>query len=284
MKLSVADNNSNKLGPFLCGAIEKSQDVRIAVAFVSDAGIDIIRNSIDNNLLNYGTIEFLVGLDINATEPKALQSIFELQKSNERMKLYCYASLEPASIYHPKLYLCKNKNDIIAIIGSSNLTEGGLHKNIEINIIIEANDADEIISDIYDTYNRLKFHPKRVIPDQEFLDLYSYLWSVENKRERIKSEDRNYQDLRKSFQKKVESLQRPKPSSRDLVGWLKMVYERLPENDFSNEQIYYFEKELQEKYPENQNIRAKIRQQLQVLRDMGLIKHLGRSRWKKCND
>lgn len=161
------------------------------------------------------------------------------------------------------------------------MTEGGLVNNIEINIIIESNEKEEIISDIYDTYNKLKFHPKRVIPDQEFLDIYFDLWLIEKKSAKIKSKDRSYQELKTSFQKKVESLQRPKPSLRDLVGWPKIVYERLPEKDFSNEQIYKFEKEFQDMYPENKNIRAKIRQQLQVLRDMGLIRHLGRSHWKK---
>ncbi len=34
-------------------------------------------------------------------------------------------------------------------------------------------------------------------------------------------------------------------------------------------------------HPNNRNVRAKVRQQLQILRDMGLVEHLGPSRWRK---
>lgn len=47
--------------------------------------------------------------------------------------------------------------------------------------------------------------------------------------------------------------------------------------------VYGFEDRLSEMYPENQNVRAKIRQQMQILRDEGLVEFLGdgayRLRW-----
>ncbi len=50
--------------------------------------------------------------------------------------------------------------------------------------------------------------------------------------------------------------------------------------EFSNEDIYAFERELERLHPGNRHIRDKIRQQLQVLRDRGLLLHLGRNRWQ----
>lgn len=44
--------------------------------------------------------------------------------------------------------------------------------------------------------------------------------------------------------------------------------------------IYQFEDELAFKHPENKHVRDKIRQQLQVLRDRGFIKFLGRGSYK----
>lgn len=63
-----------------------------------------------------------------------------------------------------------------------------------------------------------------------------------------------------------------------LRGWtlnvLRFVHElRRPE--FTLADIYAFESQLGAIYPNNRNVRAKIRQQLQVLRDFGLIKFLG---------
>ena len=48
-----------------------------------------------------------------------------------------------------------------------------------------------------------------------------------------------------------------------------------PGERFELADVYAFEDRLGELYPENQHVRAKIRQQLQVLRDEGLIEFLG---------
>lgn len=44
---------------------------------------------------------------------------------------------------------------------------------------------------------------------------------------------------------------------------------------FTLDDVYGFEEELAEMYPDNRHIRAKIRQQLQVLRDQGVLEFLG---------
>ncbi len=50
---------------------------------------------------------------------------------------------------------------------------------------------------------------------------------------------------------------------------------------FSLDEIYSFEKYLQEKHPNNHFVKDKIRQQLQMLRDKGLIEFLGKGKYKK---
>lgn len=52
---------------------------------------------------------------------------------------------------------------------------------------------------------------------------------------------------------------------------------------FSLKEIYAFENWLQMRHPQNKNIRAKIRQQLQLLRDKGFIAFLGNGIYKKVN-
>jgi hypothetical protein len=42
----------------------------------------------------------------------------------------------------------------------------------------------------------------------------------------------------------------------------------------------YFTRELEKLHPDNRHVRDKIRQQLQVLRDTGLLIHLGRGEWR----
>ena len=67
-------------------------------------------------------------------------------------------------------------------------------------------------------------------------------------------------------------------------GWLADVLEcvnLIPTDTFSLIDIYKYVDELREKHPNNQNVEAKIRQQLQVLRDRGLLVFLGDGSYKK---
>ena len=52
---------------------------------------------------------------------------------------------------------------------------------------------------------------------------------------------------------------------------------------FSLSMIYSYESILSVKHPKNNNIRAKIRQQLQQLRDRGVISFLGNGLYQKIN-
>ncbi len=54
---------------------------------------------------------------------------------------------------------------------------------------------------------------------------------------------------------------------------------QLGESDFTTREAYAIEAEMQRLYPGNRHVRPKIRQQLQVLRDAGILLHLGRGRW-----
>lgn len=47
--------------------------------------------------------------------------------------------------------------------------------------------------------------------------------------------------------------------------------------------MYAFEDKLKIKYPNNNFIKDKIRQQLQILRDKGIIEFTGRGIYKKLN-
>ena len=51
--------------------------------------------------------------------------------------------------------------------------------------------------------------------------------------------------------------------------------------EFTLNEMYSFENELKIKHPQNNNIKPKIRQQLQFLRDMGFIEFLGNGIYRK---
>jgi type II restriction enzyme len=72
----------------------------------------------------------------------------------------------------------------------------------------------------------------------------------------------------------------------ETKGWLLDVLlcvEKIRKNEFTLDDVYSFEGYLQAKHPANNNVKAKIRQQLQFLRDRKVIEFLGRGKYRLCN-
>ncbi len=69
----------------------------------------------------------------------------------------------------------------------------------------------------------------------------------------------------------------------DSKGWLIDIMnciDKMEKETFSLTDMYSFENYLKIKHPENNNIKAKIRQQLQILRDRGYLKFISRGKYK----
>ena len=66
-------------------------------------------------------------------------------------------------------------------------------------------------------------------------------------------------------------------------GWTLDVWQCIDRLDasFSLNQVYGFADELQLKHPENNHVKDKIRQQLQVLRDKGIIEFVSLAHYRK---
>lgn len=72
--------------------------------------------------------------------------------------------------------------------------------------------------------------------------------------------------------------------SIDAKGWILDVMsciDQLKSNTFTLDEVYSFENSLKLKYPNNNFIKDKIRQQLQLMRDKGLIEFIARGKYKK---
>ena len=79
-------------------------------------------------------------------------------------------------------------------------------------------------------------------------------------------------------------IKRLQTESIEGRGWLFDVLNcvnAIPTSDFYLKDVYYFADKLKSQHPENQNVEAKIRQQLQFLRDKGVIEFLERGHYRK---
>jgi type II restriction enzyme len=75
-------------------------------------------------------------------------------------------------------------------------------------------------------------------------------------------------------------LRKESPETR---GWLLDVMkcvESLGKREFTLDEVYAFDRHLGDLYPGNQNVRPKIRQQLQYLRDRGFIEFVSRGNYR----
>ena len=97
---------------------------------------------------------------------------------------------------------------------------------------------------------------------------------IENGRERDKAE----------ILKRVSITNTLQIKDMNARGWLLDVLscvESINSTSFTLSGIYEFEDRLQILHPDNHNIQAKIRQQLQILRDRGIIEFVGRGNYRK---
>lgn len=281
METRVIDNNKSRMVDALNHSIKASSEIRIAVAFAKSSGFNLIKPSLDSFINNNGRATFLIGLNFQTTDPHVLREFSTYSENYKNFEIYCLSgNLNRIATFHPKLYLFNYSGEkSSAIVGSSNLTRGGLIDNVEINIEIKTDASDEVFEDLFIVFQQLQFSQRRIIPNSKYIENYEELYKITKKGKKI-SQNPKYKELKELEQ----VLPTAEIETSDLIGWMKLVYEHLPHGEFTTHQMYQYEQNFKEKYPDNQNIRAKIRQQLQFLEKIGLIEKISRGSWFKKNN
>jgi type II restriction enzyme len=85
--------------------------------------------------------------------------------------------------------------------------------------------------------------------------------------------------VREAFQR-FDKLKRIAPGMRGWTTLTLKVIRSLQREAFALNELYEKESQFTGAYPGNRNIRPKIRQQLQVLRDLGYLKFLGNGAYR----
>jgi HKD family nuclease len=179
---------------------------------------------------------------------------------------------------HAKLFIF----DDSAIITSGNLTPSGLKNNLEYGILVQDSLVTEIKRDYLSIFNNPDYPKITSNIIDKAKDIISSI--PKEKRKKIVVSD-------KSLFKGIEEIN---PEDRfdggtesvisNLTSWKKDVFEcliKIPDDIFTLRQVYSFEKQLGFLHPHNNNIQEKIRQQLQYLRDIGLIEFIKPGVYKK---
>ncbi len=91
-------------------------------------------------------------------------------------------------------------------------------------------------------------------------------------------------DVLRAWQNTIFVRNHKESASRSWLLSIMRCIDELNKPNFTLEEIYGYEAELGTKFPENQNVKAKIRQKLQVLRDNGYLKFLGGGRYSRASN
>jgi HKD family nuclease len=125
----IENSGKDNLRDALKHILSRASEVSIAVAFVTQAGLDEIIQPL-RQVATEGRVRLLTGLYQYTTEPEALDTLLRVQKETPGRFSVCL-SIEPK--FHRKVYLVGNNTQTTVIIGSSNLTKEGLLSGGEIH-------------------------------------------------------------------------------------------------------------------------------------------------------
>jgi len=219
MAVQILSNLNYPIGNIINHELQNANSVRIAVAFLRYSGLQVIERSIKHCLNNDGSIEIIAGLDFKNTDPRSIHYFIKLQKQVKRMKFYCYGDRkehETHVIFHPKIYLFTKGRETTGIIGSTNLTKGGLLTNFEVNVVIKER-KPLYFSQLEAIYNSVKFTDSVFSPDEEYLSGYSDVYKAFLKNEDKALKDKSVRRIVKRIRKREEVLPGTVPSIKSMI-------------------------------------------------------------------
>lgn len=111
----------------------KGSRLRFAVAYAQESYDSILGKALRNFVKKGGDVEAVIGVDSRGTSAKALK---KLLKICDPSAVFVYHNPANAT-FHPKFYILSDEKSAFIIVGSSNLTVGGIANNFEVNIAIE---------------------------------------------------------------------------------------------------------------------------------------------------
>ena len=141
-----------------------------------------------------GQVIVTVGITFNHTHPDAIEWFINIGADLRIFK-------EENDLFHPKIYLFRNKNRYALFIGSSNFTYGGFYSNCECNCLIEGAIASKAGKDIHNLENLLNSWRNSKIsfkPTKKWLAAYRRRYKVtaqKQRKQKMKTPPRAEEDI-----------------------------------------------------------------------------------------
>lgn len=115
----------------------KYHTLNILVAFAKTSGVLRLKSAIEKFRFSGGKVNVIVGVDLGGTSHEALTSLLINTDS------LAVVHSEKIQTFHPKIYHLEGAGGDLLIVGSNNLTGGGLWTNFESSLIVQTKDSEE---------------------------------------------------------------------------------------------------------------------------------------------
>jgi len=144
----ITNEAENNLRDILNLELAQATSATILVAFTTAGGLSKILENLENILVGGGQVTFMTGLYQAVTEPEALRLLVESMNKFKHDDGSLDARISLEQQFHSKLYLIKSQplDKATIIVGSSNLTSGGLRSGGETSIMIQTRYASPFVS------------------------------------------------------------------------------------------------------------------------------------------
>ena len=177
---TVIDNANQPLGDLLLEEMRGADEFRAVSAFLSSGGLRIVEGEMRRILENEGRVSVIHGADFRITDPAAIDTLADLKTRFSATMTYLVHmdwNLQRRPRFHPKMYLATaDYQRYCAVIGSSNLTLGGLRDNAEVNVTLRGNWDDAPIRQCLDIFDSIVRGTALLEPDEGFAEKYAILY------------------------------------------------------------------------------------------------------------
>lgn len=124
--------------------------LRAAVAFVKLSGVKLLYDELDAfGNRNPGAISLSVGIDHGGSSAEAVSALYSLTTAHGgELWIVNNPQGSPRPTFHPKMWLFSSDTDAkLLLVGSGNMTRGGLYTNYEASVAIRAHTQERVIVD-----------------------------------------------------------------------------------------------------------------------------------------
>ncbi|QWC57664.1 hypothetical protein F7D01_11755 [Erythrobacter sp. 3-20A1M] len=166
---------SGQLGDRLIEFLESGEfhTLNIAVAFAKNSGVLRVKNALENFRKSGGVVNVYVGVDLGGTSYEALTALLLYTDTLN------VVHSEKGQTFHPKIYHFLGNSKGLLVVGSHNLTGGGLWTNFESSTLIPLEGSNASVAQLQgsmdDFFARLNSLGESIMPIGAQKDVESLL-------------------------------------------------------------------------------------------------------------